>query len=186
MDLEPDETRLVHVVGEVGGGDPVDPRAVAVALHDDPVVVPAVVVEGILGLGLDLVEPLAPGALVVEPRGHALLLLGDLALGAVDDPGPLPILGVGIVLGVDVAADLNARVEGRVTLDLQFEREVLVVALAEEGVRAALDGRADDRTSLDLILGVAAVDLPAVEGLPVEERDPAFVLGSGGRAVPER
>jgi hypothetical protein len=79
-----------------------------------------------------------------------------------------------------MAADLDARVQGRVALDLQFKGEVLVVAFAQEGVRAALDSRADDLAALDLIPGVAAVDLPAVKGLAVEERYPGFVLGSGG------
>src|SRR4051794_24809276 len=84
VDLEPDETGLVHVVGEVRGGDPVDPRAITVALDADPVAVPAVVPEGVLGLGLDLVEPPAPPPLVVEPARRAGVLAGDLALRAVD------------------------------------------------------------------------------------------------------
>ena len=65
------------------GGDPVDPRPVAIPLDDDPIVVPAVVPEGVLRLGLDLIEPLAPSALVVEPPRRPGLLAGDLALRSV-------------------------------------------------------------------------------------------------------
>ena len=173
---------LVHVVGEVAGGHAVDPGAVAVALDDDPVAVPAVVLEGILRLGLDLGEPHAPSALVVEAARRPGLLAGDLALRAVDDPGPPPVLRVRFVLPVDVAADLHAGVQPGVAPDLQLQHEVLVVPLAEERVRAALDRRADDRTVLDLVRGLAAPDRPAVERLAVEEGRPALVVGAGRRA----
>src|SRR5438046_2810743 len=110
VDLEPDEAPPVHLVGEVAGGYPVDPGAVAVALHDDPVAVPALVLEGLLCLRLDLGQPAAPAALVVEPARRPGLFPGDLALRAVDDPGPLAVLRTGVVLRVDVAADLDARI----------------------------------------------------------------------------
>src|SRR5205823_14191153 len=162
VDLEPDEAPPVHLVGEVASGYPIDPGAVAIALHNDPVAVPAVVAEGVLRLGSDLCQPATPATLVVEPARRPGLFPGDLALRAVDDSGPLTVLQVRVVLLVDVAADLDARVEPGVALDLQFEHEVPVVALAQERVRAAFHGRADDRPVLDGVRGVPTPHHPAV------------------------
>src|SRR4051794_2166040 len=65
VDLQADETMLVLVVGEVGGGNSIEPRPVVVALDDDLVLVPAGVLEGFLGIGLDLGDPLVTARLVV-------------------------------------------------------------------------------------------------------------------------
>src|SRR5579883_2944378 len=180
VDLEADEAGLVHVVGEVGGGDPVDPGPIAVPLDHDAIAVPAVVLEGVLRLGRDLGEPASTAALVIEPTGRPDLLAGDLALRAVDDARPLAVRLIRIILLVDVAADLDAGVEPGVALDLQFEHEVLVIPLAQERVGAAHGRRADDRTVIDPVRGESAIDLPAIERLAIEQRRPALVISGAG------
>src|SRR5262249_1774065 len=74
VDRESDEPGGVDIVGEVGGGDAVKPGAIAVALDDDPVMIPALVLEGARRCRLRLVEPAAAAALVVEPARRAGLV----------------------------------------------------------------------------------------------------------------
>src|SRR5208337_2966968 len=128
--------------------------------------------EGVPGLGPDLADPAVTTGFIVEPAGRTALLAGDLALRAIDDPlGPmLPgIEGIGTVLVIYVAANLNARVEPGVALDLHFEDEILVVSLAEKGVGTALDGGSHDGTVLGLVGREAAVDRPAFERLAIKK-----------------
>ncbi len=180
VDLEADEATVVHIIGKVGGSDPVDPRPIAITLDDDPVAVPVVVLEGILGLWLDLGEPLAPSSFVVKPPRSPGLFAGYLALWAVDDPGPLAVRRIGVVLFIHMATDLNTRVEPGVALDVKFEHEVLEVTLAQEGVGAAIHGRADDHAILHVVGGGPAIDFPSIEGFAIEQRHPSGVGGEAG------
>ena len=84
--------------------------------------------------------------------------------------------------GQATAADLHAGVELGIDLEFIFEDEIRVSATgAEEGVRRAGSGGADDATVLDGILGCAAALDPAVEVFAVEESRPAIVgHGNGG------
>ena len=56
----------IHVIGEIRARDAVDPRAIAVALRDDAVAVPAVVLKRFLGGRFALGEPFAASSLVVD------------------------------------------------------------------------------------------------------------------------
>src|SRR4051812_14225274 len=104
------------------GVDAVDPRADAVALGDDPVPVPRAVLEGGAGLAVvgEVIQPLGAATLVPEVARDSERLIGDLTLVAVDLArlaDPLRVRLLGGVLLVDVAADLDPRVERWVAED---------------------------------------------------------------------
>src|SRR5262249_56335435 len=86
---------------------------------------------------------------------------------------------------VELAADLDPRVQARVAFDFRFQNEVLESAFRENGVRAADGGRAGDGSVLDLVGRETATDLPAIERLTVEERDPAVVGRAGAQCEDE-
>ena len=175
VDLETDEAAFVHIIGEVGGGDPVDPRSIAVSLDDDPVAVPVIVPEGILCLWLDFGEPHPTSSLIVEPSRRPNLFAGYFALRTVDDPGSPAVLWVGVVFLIDAATDLDTRIEAGIALDLEFEHEVREIPLAQERIGAALHGCADDEPIPHLVRGKPAVDFPSVERLAIKKRHPALV-----------
>src|SRR5262249_40115954 len=105
--------------------------------------------------------------------------LGDLALRAVDD-SRLAFLPLGTILPVDVAADLDARVQPGIAHDLELEYEVLEVSLAQERIRAALNRGTHDGAVLDLVFGESATNRPPAERLAVKEGLPAPLVDREG------
>src|SRR5208337_2997678 len=139
--------------------------------------------EGVPGLGPDLADPAVTTGLIVEPAGRTALLAGDLALRAINDPLGAMVLGIegiGTVLVIYVAANLNARVEPRVALDFHFEDEILVVSFTKKRVGTSFDSGSHDRAVFDLVGREAAVDGPAIERLAIKEGRPPCVVPERG------
>ena len=216
VDLEGDEARLVAVVADVDALHAVEPGAdaVAVGFHLDVVPVAdlgdlaTLLGEGEFVAAAEAGEDPAATAFFVEAGGpHASLGGGladvlrvgvDLGLVAVDAAGrDLGFLAVGglvlELLGFGVAAELHARVQARVVLEVILEHEVAVVLVGgEEGVRRVEGGGADEvALGADGVGGFAAELLEAREVLAVEDLDLVGVglrgarggLGGGGLVV---
>ncbi len=204
VDLEGDEAGLVAVVADVDALHAVEPGADAGAVGLDLHVVPfadlgelaALLGEGEGVAAAEAGEDPAATAFFVEAGGphaglgvgllHVLRIGVDLGLVAVDaadrDLGGLAFgVLVGDFLGFGMAAELHARVQPRVVLEIIFQDEVRVVLVGgEEGV-GGVEGRGADEGAVgaDGIGGVAAELLEAREVLAVEDLD--FVgVGLGG------
>ncbi len=171
VDLEGDDAWVDEVVDEVGDLGAVEEGAYVVAGADDAAGVPLVGAVEWLGFGVELdgVEPAAAG-FVEDAAAPAAGGGFHFELVAVD----APVLDVGVADAAELDAAVDAFVEGV----LEFEDEVLVLAVGgEEGVWGVVDGASDDGAVFDGVGGGAVEDGPAVEGLAVEEGGP---LGLGG------
>ena len=205
MDLEGDEAGLVAVVTHVDARHAVEPGADAAAVGFHLHVVPfadlgdlaTLLGEGEGVAAAEAGEDPAATAFFVETGGphaglggvllHVLRIGVDLGLVAVDaadrDLGGLAVAAlVGDFLGFGVAAELHARVQARVVLEVILQDEVAVVLVGgEEGVRR-VEGRGADEGAFGVhgVGGVAAELLEAREVLAVEDLD--FVSVGLGRA----
>ena len=196
MDLEGDEAGLVAVVTDVDAFHAVEPGADAGAVGFHLHVVPfadlgelaTLLGEGEGVAAAETGEDPAATAFFVETGGphaglgggllHVLRIGVDLGLVAVDASGGhlggLAVAAlVGDFLGFGAAAELHARVQARVVLEVILQDEVRVVLLGrQEGVRRIEGGGADEvALGADGVGGFAAELLEALEVLAVEDLD---------------
>ena len=216
VDLEGDEAGAVAVVPDVDALHAVEPGADAIAVGFDLHVVPFAYLGDLAtllgeGEGVTAAEtrenPTATAFFVEASGPHTglggvllyVLRIGvDLGLVAVDaSDGHLGRLTVATLvddfLGFGVAAELHARVQARVVLEIILQDEVRVILLGrEEGVRRVERRGADEGAfGVHGVGGVTAELLEAREVLAVEDLDFVGVglrragggLGGGGLGV---
>ncbi|MDZ7639726.1 MAG: hypothetical protein U5J83_15985 [Bryobacterales bacterium] len=97
----------------------------------------------------------------------------EAALGklAIDELLAVPDGGTGLG-GILVAAHLHARIEAGIDLHFVFQDKVAILFLwRQKGVRATVDGGADEFEILDMVLGVPAANVEVPDVFAVEEGD---------------
>jgi hypothetical protein len=185
VNLQGDETGEVRRIDQIDTGNAVDPRANAVALSFDAVLVPLVVFECGLtgridgGIGGRVLQPSATRFIINTPRVPRRRIR-DLHLITMHAAGGLlarqNLFAIecanGRFDGITMAADLDTGVQRGVGLGFEFKGEIAVLAIGtEKAVRASLNCDAYNFAVLNRIPGGSVALLPAVERLPVEDRD---------------
>ena len=192
--LERDESARRDRVVQIGGRHAVEPGFDRVAFALNAEGVPLFGLERLAGrlIAFQIDEP-ATAPLVVQtarPRAGRRIdfdLIAVHASGRNLDGLAAKLDGLGLVEAL--AADLNARVQSVLHIELQFEDEIrIIVFRAQERIARVRHRRPHNLAVLDTVFRVAAVLHPTFQILPVEEILPTLIRTAGmdGRSHQEK
>ena len=173
MDLQSNKTSRSHVIFQIRNRHTIDPRSYSVADSFYAIVIPLVLLEGFLRLGLtfERIKP-APAGLIVNTTAPRTGRRVDLDLVAVH--------AVVLVIFKAVAPDLDAGIHAGFDEKIQLQDEIAVHLFgAKETVRCIEHRGSDDHPVFDGILCFPVALNPAVEGLTVKKFLPLYI--GGGR-----